>query len=367
LIAIKALRDLGVKIEVSKNKIIVHGSNGRFKAKKTNLYVGNSGLTARCTAVLCSLADKDITITGSKRMDERPFDDLLKAMKSLGIRYKSNKNCLPLKIKTGSFEGGQICMKGDKSSQYFTALLIAAPYAKKDVVINTEGELVSKPYIDITIRMMQDFGAKVVNKGYNKFIVKSGCSYSGKKYDIEGDFSSASFFFAAAAITQGRVSVNNLNPDSVQGDKRFVEFLKMMGCKVNKGKNHIEVIGRPLKAINADMRDYPDIVVPLSVVAAFAHGTSRFYNISHLKYKESDRIRAIADGLKKIGVKVRQTKDSIAITGGTPHGAVIETYKDHRIAMSFAIAGLKVPGIIIKNPENVKKSYPEFFDILKKL
>jgi 3-phosphoshikimate 1-carboxyvinyltransferase len=367
--AIDALRKLGVKIDIFNDEIKIKGVNGKLNVQDQDVYIGASGATARFLAVMGSLAEKEFTIDGTERMrEERPLEDLINAVIPLGItaEYNNKKGYVPIKIKPG-FNGGETTLKGDKSSQFFTSILISAPYAKKDVIINTEGKLVSKPYIDVTISMMKDFGVDVINENYTRFIVKAGQRYRAKEYDIEGDYSSASFFFAMAAITGGRIKVNNLNPNSTQGDKNFVEFLKQMGCDINYGNNHVEVIGKPLKAIRANMCDYPDIVSPLAVVASFADGESEFYDISHLKYKECDRLIAPITELKKMGIDARCTDDCILIKGGNPHTAIIDTYKDHRMVMSFAAAGLKVPGMIINNPENVSKSFPNFFELLEGL
>ena len=368
--AIETLKLLGVDIEEKKDAIIVNGVNGRFHPKGDNLYIGNSGATARVLVLLCALADKDMTFTGNKRMNsERPLQDLLDAVKQLGIDAKSviGNGCPPVYVKGNSFLGGNALMKGDKSSQYFTAILLCAPYAKKDVTITVEGKLVSKPYINVTIGMMKDFGVDVINNNYQEFIIKAGQTYTGREYSIEGDFSSASFFFEAAAITLGRIKIKNLNPNSTQGDKSFLDFLEMMGCEVNRGEDFVEVIGNPLKGIKVDMCDYPDITIPLAVVAAFAKGTTQICNVGHLKYKESDRLEAPVTELSNMGIKAKSIDDGIIIEGGSPHGAEIKTYKDHRMVMSFAVAGLKVPGIIIKNPENVEKSYPNFFEVLQSI
>jgi len=194
------------------------------------------------------------------------------------------------------------------------------------------------------------------------FFVKAGQSYKARTYEIEGDYSGAAFFFEAAAITGGKVMVTNLRPDSPQGERKFVDLLEEMGCAVRRGKDWVEVEGKPLSAIRVDMCDYPDIVPSLAVAAAFAHGTTTLYNISHLRFKESDRIVAPVEELKKMGIKASYTDDSIIIKGGKPHGASIETHGDHRLVMGFAPAGLVCPGIIINDIENVNKSFPDFFE-----
>lgn len=370
ILCIEALRNMGVVIDVSedKSKLIINGVGGKFKIKNEKIFVGNSGVGVRVLAVLGSLADKDIIIDGTERMRiGRPLQDLLDSIRGLGIEaYSINNNgCPPIFVKHGTFKGGEISLKGDKSSQYFSAILLASPFAQEKTIINTIGDMVSKPYIDVTLDMMKDFGVQSTNEDYSKFVVDSKQKYKSLKYNIEGDYSSASFFFAAAAITKGRVKINNLNPKSKQGDKYFLNILEKMGCEVIYGEDYVEIIGKPLKGIDVDMKNYPDIVPPLAVVCAFAEGKSRIYNVSHLKYKECDRLSAPVSELKKMGVNIEHDDDSITIFGESGKGlkgVEIETYKDHRMVMSFAAAGLKVPGVIIKNPENVEKSFPDFFE-----
>lgn len=358
--AINALKELGVSIEIDRD-IVIKGVNGKFKGDN-DLFVGNSGITARILTVMGSLSDGEVTIDGNERMRQRPIDDLLEAIKNLGIKVESNKGYFPVTVKDG-FKGGVTKLKGNKSSQYFTSILLSAPYADEDVKINLIGELVSKPFIDITIDIMSSFGVKVEQEK-NEFRVKSGQRYMAREYIVEGDYSNSAYFFCAAAITKGRVVVNGLNLNSIQGDKKILDLLEEMGCVVNKNQDFVEVIGKELKGIRADMSNYPDIVQPLAVVAAFAKGKSEFYNISHLKYKECDRIKAVVTELRKMGIKVEGSDDSIIVEGGNMKGCEIETYNDHRMAMSFSIAGLAVEGVKIKNPENVNKSFPGFFDIL---
>lgn len=362
--AIAALRDLGVEIKEEADRLVIEGCDGRFSPVDKPLFIGNSGVTARVLAVLASFAPGEVIIDGTERMRTgRPIKDLLDAIEPLGIRSESSSGCPPIKI-SGELLGGKTRLKGKKSSQYFSAILLSGPYAKEAVEIETLGELYSKPYLDITIDIMRKFGATITDDDYRRFRLEP-TGYKGIEYKIEGDYSNAAYFFAAAAVTEGRVKVKNLNPQSAQGDRRFVDFLEMMGCSVQKGDDYIQVKGDRLKGVTLDMQDYPDIVQPLAVVAAFAEGESTFHNISHLKYKECDRIEAPAAELRKMGIEVRTTDDSLTVVGGKPHGAEIDTYKDHRMAMSFAVAGLAVDGIFIKDPENVNKSFPGFFEALE--
>lgn len=368
--AISALRLFGVNIKVSDDSVIVDGTDGKLTLPKKEIFISNSGVTVRLLATFTGICKGKVVINGDKRMQTgRPIQDLLDALKPLGINAYSVKGngCPPIVVEGGNFKGGLTRLKGDISSQYFSSILVSAPYAKKDVIIESVGEMSSKPYIDMTLDSMKAFGVKGENKDnkYNQFIIKSGQKYKAREYIVEGDYSNAAYFFAAAAITKAKVKVTNLNINSAQGDKFFVDCLEEMGCKVTKGKGYIIVQGAELKAITKDMNNYPDIVQPLAVVAAFAKGRSEFTNIGHLKYKECDRLKAPATELKKMGINAADTEDSLIVEGGKPHGAEIETYKDHRMAMSFAVAGLEVPGIKIKNPEVVNKSFPDFFERLR--
>lgn len=368
--AINALKDLGVGIEVFENQVKIEGVGAKLKAPDKELFIGNSGVSARFLVPMATLCDGEVVINGTERMRTgRPMQYLIDAIKPLGIDAKSinGNGCPPILINGEGINGGTTELKGNKSSQYFSAILLCAPYAREDVVIKTIGKLYSKPYIDITLDLMKEFGVEAENDNYQEFRVKAGQSYKAREYNVEGDFSNSAYFFAAAAITGGKVKVTNINPNSTQGDRKFVDFLEMMGCEVNKGEDYIEVIGKPLKGIRVDMQNYPDIVQPLAVVAAFAEGKSEFYNISHLKYKECDRLEAPVVELKKMGIDATATEDSIIVKGGKPHGAEIETYNDHRMAMSFSIAGLVVEGMKIKNPENVNKSFPGFYSALEKM
>tara|TARA_Y100000310_G_scaffold345136_2_gene462107 strand:- start:1848 stop:3128 length:1281 start_codon:yes stop_codon:yes gene_type:complete len=371
--AINALKAFGVEIELVEGNAIVHGKGADLTLPSEEIFVGNSGVTARFITTFASLAPEgQIIVSGDKRMQSgRPIQDLLDALAPLGIKARSMKGngCLPIEVEGNSFQGGKTKLSGKISSQYFSSILISAPHAKEKVEIETVGELRSKPYIDITIDLMKEFGVTAINNEYKNFTVKAGQSYVPKEYKVEGDYSNAAYFFAAAAITQGKVEVTNLNPTSAQGDKFFVECLQKMGCSVENKENSIVVQGKALNGITVDMSDYPDIVPPLAVVAAFAEGTTIISNIEHLRYKECDRLEATATELKKLGAEVETTRDSLKVTGNAfaLKGAEIETYNDHRMAMSFAIAGLKVSGIKVNDPACVKKSFPNFFDKLKEL
>ncbi len=359
---ISALSHFGVRIERKKDCLFVHGSNGKLSHAKKKIFVGNAGTAMRFIATLASLAEGATVITGDKRMQQRPIQDLLDALKQLGVRSESSNGFPPVKIFGGSFIGGAARLKGITSSQYLSSILMCAPYAKKDVKIEIAGNLASKPYVDITLDVMKKFGACVKNFNYKKFAVKNGKKYSPRSYRVEGDASSASYFLAAAAVTKGKVRVNNINPGSKQGDIKFAGILKNMGCSVRQGKDFIEVQGHSLKSIDVDMNKMPDIVPTLAVVSLFAGSTTTIRNVQNLRIKETDRIKALAFELRKIGANVEETDDGLKIRRRRLQKAVIETYNDHRMAMSFAIAGLAISGIRIKNPNCVAKSFPDFWE-----
>lgn len=330
---INALQQLGIKIEKNKTLLTIHGTGGKLTAPKKPLYVGNSGSTLRMITAVASITKSETLIAGVKRLHERPIQDLIEALKQI--------------------ETGKVTINGSKSSQYITALLLIAPFAKKTVKIIIDGELRSKPYITLTIDIMKTFGVKVKNNNFKEFVVEKGQKYQPKNYTVEGDYSSASYFFAATAITKGKITVENLNLNSSQGDKYFLNILQQMN---------------DLSGVTIDMNDYPDIVQTLAVVAAFAKGETVIKNIGHLRDKETDRITATFNELQKMGIKVQMTKNTLIITGGQPKGAVIDTYNDHRMAMAFAIAALNTTGeTVIQNAEVVNKSYPNFWNDLKKI
>ncbi len=363
---IDALKQFGVKIDRKAGNLVVYGSNGSLKQPKEKIFVGNAGTAMRFLTALASITDGTTTITGDKRMQQRPMHDLLDALKRLGVKSESN-GFPPVKIYGISFNGGNVKLRAEVSSQYLSSILMCAPYAKKEVTINIVGELTSKPYVDITLEVMKKFGVNVKNINYKKFFVKNNKKYRARNYKIEGDASSASYFFAAAAVTKGKVMVKNINPDSKQGDIKLVELLKKMGCDVNRGRDFIRVEGSTLKGIDVDMNQMPDIVPTLAVASVFADGTTTIRNVANLRHKETDRLKALAFELRKIGANIEEMPDGLRIKRRRLQKAIIKTYNDHRMAMSFAVAGLAISGIRIKNPACVAKSFPDFWDKFNEL
>ena len=364
-----ALIGFGVPLFWDGDRIEISGLGGLLLPPKERIYVGNSGTSLRFLTAIASLIKGRTILEGSSRMKSRPIDGLLEALRLMGIKAHSEekRDLLMVSIESEGLNGGYIKMGGQESSQFISALLMIAPYAHKKLEIEVSGDLVSRPYVDITIDTMSAFGVKIMREGYRYFSIREGVTYSPCKFQIESDASNASYFFSAAAITGGKVRIEKFNPDSLQGDIGFLRILEEMGCKVIRGEDWVEVQGAKLRGIEIDMRKMPDVVPTLAVTSSFARGKTVIKNIGHLRYKESDRITAIANELKKMGIDVEVGNGSLIIRGGSAHGADIETYNDHRMAMSFAIAGLVVPGIRILGGQCVSKSFPTFWKTLEAL
>jgi len=366
--AMEALKNFNVDFKVKEKEVIVNSKE--LKTLKDKVFIGNSGVTARFLASLAALSDKGVIIDGTERMRKgRPIKELIQGLKKLGVKIESQNNCLPIKVKGNTFEGGVTELKGEISSQYFSSILISAPYAKKDVTIKCIGKMSSKPYIDITIQTMKDFGVKVKNNNYQEFYIKSNQKYQPRDYQIEGDYSNASYFLAAVAINKGKITIKNLKRDSTQGDKVFLDCLEKMGCQVVKKKNEVTLTSnKELKSIGKiDMNSYPDLVPTLAVVSVFAQGKTEIVNIGHLRFKECDRIKALAQELKKVGAKIEEKKDSLVIFKSELYGSKIKCYNDHRIAMAFSVLGLKIPGIVIEDEKCVGKSFNNFYQVFEKI
>ena len=365
----EALLQFGVPVEEEEKAAIVQGQGGKLEIPDDEVFIGNAGTTMRFLTTLATLAPGITRLTGDERMQERPIEDLLTCLRQMNLKAESiqGNRCPPIEIHGGKPQGGSVTLAGDKSSQYLTSLLLSAPYFQNDTVINIEGELTSKSYVDITLDIMQTFGVSVLNEFYQKFTIPAGQRYRARSYTVEGDASSASYFFAAAAVTGGEVSVTHLNPDSVQGDIHFPDALEQMGCEVKRSGEKITVFGNPLRGITIHMNDMPDVVQTLAVVALFAEGKTTMTGIKNLRIKETDRIAALANELTRLGASVEAGEDFIIIEPGTYQPTEVETYDDHRMAMSFAVAGLGIPGVKIKNPRCVDKSFPDFFERFQEL
>jgi 3-phosphoshikimate 1-carboxyvinyltransferase len=363
---IEALRRLGIAVEHDPGaaSVRVVGCGGQLPAHEADLFVANSGTTARFLTAVAALGRGIYRLDGTPRMQQRPIGDLLTALRQFGADAVSvqDNGCLPVVVRGNGLRGGRVVVLGDVSSQFLSALLMVAPYAEADAKIAVEGELVSRPYVDMTLAVIASFGVSVrVEEPCCRFTVPAPRGYRGRRYTIEPDASAAGYFWAAAAITGGEVTVDGLWRGTVQGDVAFCDCLRQMGCKVRYAVDRITVIGRPLKGIDIDMIATGDMVPTLGAVALFAAGPTTIRGVAHIRRKESDRIHALAVELRKLGAEVEEHSDGLTITPRPLHGAAIDTYEDHRMAMSLALVGLAVPGVVIRDPDCVAKSYPRFF------
>lgn len=378
-----ALRSLGLEFheDLEKAMLSLQGGAGIFPVKKHEIYVGNSGTTARFLTAMLAFSDGEYVIYGKPRMHARPIGDLLLALRSLGasVLCLHENDCPPVRI--GKYrlpardkESVSLSIPGSISSQFLSALLLTAPLAarKSDLKFHLEGELVSKPYIEMTLRMMETFGVRVgggIRDGV--FHIACGSHYHSNDYVIEPDASAASYFFAAAAVLGGDITVPGLNDQSLQGDIRFVHCLEKMGCRVTWHKDCLQLsrdLQRPLRGISIDMNAISDTAQTLAVVALFAQGRTTITNIAHIRYKETDRIAAMVKELRKFGADVTELPDGLTIdppTAMSQSPLKINTYDDHRMAMSFAVAGLVRPGVYILDPGCTAKTYPRFFEDLQ--
>ena len=366
---IQGLEKLGVQVFWKEDLLHVLGKGGKLRSGEERIFVGNSGTSMRFLTALAALKNGRTLLDGSERMRNRPIGDLLEGLRTLGARAYSKEGggCPPVVVESQGLKGGTAKIRGEESSQFLSGLLMVAPYALRDVCVEVIGDLVSKPYVDITRHVMSAFGVEVQGEGYHSFFVRSGQRYLPQVYRIEGDASHASYFFSAAAIIRGKVRVENFYSTSIQGDTGFLNILEKMGCNIIRGDSWAEVQGGELRGIEIDMNEMPDLVPTLAVTAAFAHGKTIIQNIGHLRLKESDRIRALASDLVKMGIRVEEGRDWLKVEGGEAHGAEIETHNDHRLAMSFAIAGLAIPGVKIQGEACVDKSFPDFWKTFGRL
>jgi 3-phosphoshikimate 1-carboxyvinyltransferase len=364
----RVLAQLGAGIDWQGTTIRVTGTGGRWQPVSEPLYLGNSGTSMRFLTALVALGEGEYRLTGTDRLCRRPLGELLAALQEIGVKAVSEKGdgCPPVRV-SGGLSGGKARLSGGTSSQYLSALLFIGALAPQGLEIEVTGELVSRPYVDLTLEVLSDFGISFYREGYRYFQLPGGQGYLPQDYEIEADASSASYFWAAAALTGGRVTITNLTLASSQGDAAFPQVLERLGCAIESSAAGLTVQGGPLQGVAVDMAAMPDLVPTLAVLAAFARGETRITGVAHLRHKESDRLAAVAAELGKMGLEARETADGLIVKGGQPHGAVIETYDDHRIAMSFAVAGLKVPGLVIADPDCVAKSFPEFWEFFDRL
>jgi 3-phosphoshikimate 1-carboxyvinyltransferase len=366
---VAALSDLGFIVEAdwARHAIEIVGSDGLIPEDGADLFVGNSGTSMRFLTALVSLGNGQFRIDGTDRMRQRPLAPLIDGLASLGVSIRSEaaNGCPPVVVVGRGLPGGTLHMRGDLSSQYFSAVAMVLPYASEPLQIAVDGDLVSKPYIDMTQGAMGAFGVSLRHDDYRRIWVEPGQRYVGTTYAIEPDASAASYFFALAAVTGGSITVDRLPPDSAQGDVRFVDVLEQMGCRISRDADSITVHGpRTLRGITVDMNAISDTVQTLAAIAPFASDQVTITNVAHIRHKETDRIAAVTAELRRCGVRVDEHDDGLVIYPSVPHAATIQTYDDHRMAMSFAITGVRAEGIAIADPGCVAKTVPEFWDLL---
>ncbi|MDD8058388.1 MULTISPECIES: 3-phosphoshikimate 1-carboxyvinyltransferase [Shewanella] len=363
-----SLKQLGVQYSLSDDKTVcvVEGNGGPLSSDTAqHLFLGNAGTAMRPLCAALTLGQGEFTLTGEPRMEERPIGDLVDALRQLGgdVTYLKNDGFPPLTINATGLNGGDVEIAGDLSSQFLTALLMVAPLTRDSVNIKIKGELVSKPYIDITIALMKQFGVDVINHQYQRFEIKSGQQYvSPGKVLVEGDASSASYFLAAGAIQGGEVKVTGVGRLSIQGDVKFADALAQMGADIEWGDDYIIARKSPLTAIEMDMNHIPDAAMTIATAALFAKGTTKLTNIYNWRIKETDRLAAMATELRKVGAIVDEGHDYITITPPAQlNTADIDTYNDHRMAMCFSMMAFADCGITINDPDCTSKTFPDYF------
>lgn len=370
LLLAEAIRRFGhtsVEIDEATRRITVTPTGAPMTAPADEIYMGNAGTPLRLLISMAGLAHGRTVITGNARMQERPMGHLLEALNPLGVpaRALRDNGSPPIEVVGPSLRGGPTRISGSVSSQFTSSVLISSPYAEQDVELTVVDDLLSKPYVDMTIAAMSRAGVEVTRDGYRSFGVRAGQVYDVGEVAVEPDASGMSYFLAAAAILGGRVRIPGITGTSAQGDVGFVGALERMGCRTADDGGSVTVEGGDLTGIDIDMTNMPDVVPTLAVVAAYASGRTHITGIGNLRLKECDRIDAVSTELRKMGVAVDTTADTLTVHGGAdPHGAVIDTYDDHRIAMAFAIAGLRTKDVVISEPGCVVKSFPTFWRTL---
>ncbi|HRX84788.1 MAG TPA: 3-phosphoshikimate 1-carboxyvinyltransferase [Phycisphaerae bacterium] len=373
-----AMRTLGIQVDADAQACTVgiEGCSGQLPATDADLFCGNSGTTIRFCTALCALGRGAYRLDGIERMRSRPIGPLVEALRGLGVSigYESVDGFPPVIVRGGGLRGGGVAFASAPSSQFISALLMVAPYARGDIFLDLR-EMVSVPYVTMTLQLMEGFGVAAVAKheGRNaKVIIPAPQTYAGQAWQIEPDASNASYFLAAAAVTGGSVTVRHLGSASTQGDVGFVDVLRRMGCHVERSPDTLTVRGpsggERLAAVDVDLGDMPDVAQTLAVAALFADGTTHIRNVGNLRIKETDRLTALATELMRFGAEVEVGTDSLSVTPpNRPLPARVHTYNDHRMAMSFAVAGLMIDGVEILDPGCVAKTFPDFFERFDRL
>lgn len=375
----EALTALGFEVQLDPDKaeMTVTGLGGRIPARKAELFIGNAGTAARFLSAFLTLGKGEYVLDGDARMRERPIGDLVDALEQLGATVEPLQSpkggrqfiCPPVKIVASGLPGGQASIAGDISSQFLSALLMVGPYAQNPIELRLSTELNSKPYVDMTLAVMREFGVEVERDGYERFLVRPALYQPRETYVVESDASAASYFFAAPAILGGTLRVEHISRRSKQGDIAFLDVLQQMGCSVTEGENAIEVSGPDiLRGVDVDMRDIPDTAQTLAAIAPFACSPTCIRGIASARVKETDRVAAMCAELTRLGVAVEEHPDGLTIQPAQAiRPAAIQTYNDHRMAMAFALVGLRAPGVVIENPGCVSKTFPDYFDVLETL
>jgi len=367
----KALQTLGfdVQLDEVKHAMTVKGLGGKIPAKNAELFIGNAGTAARFLSAFLTLGNGEYILDGEPRMRERPIRDLVDSLTQLGAKLEPTNNCPPVKITANGLPGGKTTIAGDISSQFLSALLMVAPYAQTPIEVTLSTDLNSKPYVDMTIAIMKDFGVEIERNQYSRFTIHPSHYSPLSSYAIESDASAASYFFAAPAICGGTVKVENISRKSVQGDVGFLDVLQKMGCVITESENSIMVHGpSSIVGVDVDMRDIPDTAQTLAAIAPFADSPTRIRGIASARVKETDRVHATCVELDRLGVRVEEHEDGMTIYPVEKmRSASIQTYNDHRMAMAFSLIGLRFDGVTIENPACVSKTFPNFFDVLETL
>ncbi|UOF90511.1 3-phosphoshikimate 1-carboxyvinyltransferase [Fodinisporobacter ferrooxydans] len=375
---INCLKTLGFQMNVDEpnKEVRIQGQNGYISGngdEVVDLFVGNAGTAARFLTACLAIGDGVYRVDGIPRMRERPIQDLIDALRMLGVSIEDElqTGCPPVRIRGGKLPGGKTRVKGNKSSQYLSGLLLVAPYASSDVTIEIDGELIAKPYVHMTIEMMKAFGVEVENRDDQAFFIRAGQRYQARTYAIEPDASNASYFLAAAAITGGTITIENLGKNSLQGDAGFAYVLERMGCQVSLTNDSVTVTGPQdgkLQGIDIDLNEMSDMTQTLAAIAPFASTPVTIRNIGHIRLQETDRIKALATELGKLGQTVHEYPDALRIEPAPIRPNVeIDTYDDHRMAMSFAILGLCADGLVLRDPMCVRKTFPTYYEVLETL
>lgn len=366
-----ALQTLGFDIQLNEaqQEMTVTGLGGKIPATRAELFIGNAGTAARFLSAFLTLGNGKYILDGEPRMRERPIGDLIDALKQLGVEVEAKNNCPPVEIFAKGLPGGKTKIAGNISSQFLSALLMVASYAQSTIEIELTAELNSKPYVDMTISMMQAFGVDIERRDYSKFTIHPSSYSPLSTFQIESDASAASYFFAAPAICGGKVIVENISRRSVQGDIAFLDILAQMGCHIKEGENSIEVKSTDsLTGIDVDMSDIPDTAQSLAAIAPFAFSPTRIRGIASARVKETDRVSATCTELKRLGVAVDEHEDGMTIHPcQNLQPANVQTYNDHRMAMAFSLIGLRFDGVTVENPACVSKTFPNFFEVLETL